>query len=145
MPAFRVLVNTPSPQGSMGITTTLQPAMTLGCGAIAGNSTGDNVGPMHLVHVKRIAAAVREAGGGTPVVTSGAIDRNQLLSAVERYVAVRGVSVAGGAGSVASSVVDRFLANRAAPRAVSAAAPASCALPAPPAAGHRHCAVCLRR
>ena len=58
-PAFRVLVNTPSPQGSTGITTGVFPAMTLGCGAIAGNSTGDNIGPTHLFHVKRIARFVR--------------------------------------------------------------------------------------
>ena len=44
-PAFRVLVNTPAPQGSTGITTGIEPSMTLGCGAIAGNSTGDNIGP----------------------------------------------------------------------------------------------------
>lgn len=120
MPAFRVLVNTPSPQGSTGITTSLQPAMTLGCGAIAGNSTGDNVGPMHLVHVKRIAAMVREAG---PVpVSSGTtmVDRNQILSAVERYVASRGAKVQ---DDVASAVVDRFLSKRAAPAPAVAAAP----------------------
>jgi len=120
MPAFRVLVNTPSPQGSTGITTSLQPAMTLGCGAIAGNSTGDNVGPMHLVHVKRIAAMVREAG---PVpVSSGTtmVDRNQILSAVERYVASRGAKVQ---DDVASAVVDRFLSKRGAPAPAVAAAP----------------------
>src|ERR1019366_1479176 len=39
MPAMRVLVNTPAPQGSTGITTNLLPGMTLGCGAIAGNIT----------------------------------------------------------------------------------------------------------
>lgn len=136
MPAFRVLVNTPSPQGSTGITTTLQPAMTLGCGAIAGNSTGDNVGPMHLVHIKRIAAAVREAGSEPARAVSSSsmaapIDRNQLLSAVERYVASRGVSLAGGTGSaVAANVVDRFLANRTGPSPQPAPA---AAVPAPAA------------
>jgi len=138
MPAFRVLVNTPSPQGSTGITTSLQPAMTLGCGAIAGNATGDNVGPLHLVHIKRIAAMVREAG---PVAVSSSavpthIDRHQLLSAVERYVAARGVSVRTEPTSVAATVVDRFLAQRAhsAPASAPAPAPASpaCALPAAP-------------
>ena len=61
MPAFRVLVNTSAPQGSTGITTNVLPAMTLGCGAIAGNITSDNVGPMHLVNIKRIAYHVRDA------------------------------------------------------------------------------------
>ena len=41
MPAMRVLVNTPAPQGSTGITTNVFPAMTLGCGAVAGNITSE--------------------------------------------------------------------------------------------------------
>lgn len=61
MPAFRVLVNTASPQGSTGITTNVFPSMTLGCGAIAGNITSDNVGPHHLVNIKRIAYVARKA------------------------------------------------------------------------------------
>lgn len=60
MPAFRVLVNTASPQGSTGITTNLPPSMTLGCGAVAGNITSDNVGPQHLINVKRIAYVARK-------------------------------------------------------------------------------------
>ncbi|MBI3744165.1 MAG: aldehyde dehydrogenase family protein, partial [Chloroflexi bacterium] len=59
MPAMRVLVNTPSPQGSTGITTNVFPSMTLGCGAMAGNSTSDNVGPQHLINIKRLAYTVR--------------------------------------------------------------------------------------
>src|SRR5262249_44442673 len=35
--------------------------MTLGCGAIAGNITSDNIGPMHLINIKRIAYHVRDA------------------------------------------------------------------------------------
>src|SRR5207245_10814128 len=58
MPAFRVLVNTPAPQGSTGITTNVLPSMTLGCGAIAGNITSANIGPLHLINVKRIAYPV---------------------------------------------------------------------------------------
>ncbi|HJT88407.1 MAG TPA: aldehyde dehydrogenase family protein, partial [Bryobacteraceae bacterium] len=61
MPAMRVLVNTPSPQGSTGLTTNLFPAMTLGCGAAAGNATSDNIGPLNLINVKRLAYAVRRA------------------------------------------------------------------------------------
>src|SRR5215475_206820 len=60
MPAFRVLVNAPSPQGSTGITTNVFPSMTLGCGALAGNSTSDNVGPQHLINIKRLAYTVRK-------------------------------------------------------------------------------------
>jgi hypothetical protein len=59
MPAMRVLVNTPAPQGSTGITTNVFPSMTLGCGAMAGNITSDNVGPLHLINIKRLAYTVR--------------------------------------------------------------------------------------
>ncbi|MCL6650568.1 MAG: acetaldehyde dehydrogenase, partial [Chloroflexi bacterium] len=59
MPAYRVLVNTPAPHGSVGLTTNVFPSMTLGCGAIAGNATSDNVGPQHLINIKRLAWYVR--------------------------------------------------------------------------------------
>ncbi len=55
VPAFRVCVNTPTVHGSIGYSTNLFPAMTLGCGAPGGNITSDNIGPQHLLNVKRIA------------------------------------------------------------------------------------------
>jgi acetaldehyde dehydrogenase (acetylating) len=61
MPAFRVVVNSPAPQGSIGETTNLFPAMTLGCGAVGGNITSDNIGPRHLFNIKRVAYPRREA------------------------------------------------------------------------------------
>jgi acetaldehyde dehydrogenase (acetylating) len=59
MPAGRVVVNSPAPQGSIGATTNLFPAMTLGCGAVGGNITSDNISPLHLVNLRRIAYAAR--------------------------------------------------------------------------------------
>ncbi len=55
VPAFRVVVNTAAVHGSIGYSTNLFPAMTLGCGAPGGNITSDNIGPQHLMNVKRIA------------------------------------------------------------------------------------------
>jgi hypothetical protein len=55
MPAFRVVVNSSAVHGSIGYSTNLFPAMTLGCGAPGGNITSDNIGPLHLINVKRIA------------------------------------------------------------------------------------------
>jgi acetaldehyde dehydrogenase (acetylating) len=55
VPAFRVVVNTAAVHGSVGYSTNLFPAMTLGCGAPGGNITSDNIGPQHLMNVKRIA------------------------------------------------------------------------------------------
>ncbi len=55
VPAFRVCVNTAAVHGSIGYSTNLFPAMTLGCGAAGGNITSDNINPMHLLNIKRIA------------------------------------------------------------------------------------------
>ena len=108
MPAMRVLVNTPAPQGSTGITTNVFPSMTLGCGAMAGNSTSDNVGPLHLINIKRLAYTVRTPEEAfempldydkapdspcPPPAAVGAIDRAAVVSAVERYLASRGIAV----------------------------------------------------
>ncbi|WDP90328.1 MAG: acetaldehyde dehydrogenase (acetylating) [Desulfobacter sp.] len=54
-PVSRLLVNTPSTQGAVGITTALPPSFTLGCGTVGGSSTSDNVGPMHLFNVRYLA------------------------------------------------------------------------------------------
>ena len=54
-PAFRICVNTPTTHGSVGLTTGLDPAMTLGCGGWGGNITSDNIGPKHLLNIKRLA------------------------------------------------------------------------------------------
>lgn len=63
-PASRILVNTPAAQGAIGLTTDLAPSLTLGCGTLGGNITGDNVTPMHLLNVKRVAYGVRPAAPG---------------------------------------------------------------------------------
>ena len=133
MPSFRVLVNTPSPQGSTGITTNVFPAMTLGCGAVAGNITSDNVGPLNLINVKRIAYAVRKAEEAfehpESLPSSGSVDRRAVVSAVERYLEKRGVTQA---PPITSAVVDRFLAaKRGGSAPIAESVPA--AAPSPPA------------
>ncbi|PWT97916.1 MAG: acetaldehyde dehydrogenase [Terriglobia bacterium] len=125
VPAMRVLVNTPAPQGSTGITTNVFPAMTLGCGAAAGNATSDNIGPLNLINIKRLAYAVRRAeeafetrvgvAAGAPAF--GGIDRGTVAAAVDRYLAARGITQSGGVtqgtvSNVATEVVDRFLSRR---------------------------------
>jgi acetaldehyde dehydrogenase (acetylating) len=54
-PVFRIVANTQSSMGATGYTTGLAPSMSLGCGAYAGNITSDNITPMHLINVKRLA------------------------------------------------------------------------------------------
>ncbi len=60
-PAFRIVVNTPTTHGSIGLTTGLDPAMTLGCGGFGGNITSDNISPRHLLNIKRLAYELRPA------------------------------------------------------------------------------------
>ena len=60
-PAFRICVNTPTTHGSIGLTTGLDPAMTLGCGGWGGNITSDNISPKHLLNIKRLAYEIRPA------------------------------------------------------------------------------------
>jgi acetaldehyde dehydrogenase (acetylating) len=62
-PAFRIVVNTPTTHGSIGLTTGLDPAMTLGCGGYGGNITSDNISPRHLLNIKRLAYEVSPAVG----------------------------------------------------------------------------------
>ncbi len=58
-PAYRICVNTPAAIGAVGLTTGLAPSMTLGCGSPGGNVTSDNINPMHLVNIKRVAFETR--------------------------------------------------------------------------------------
>lgn len=106
MPAFRVVVNSPSTHGSVGLTTGLFPAMTLGCGALGGNITGDNVGPMHLINIKRVAYEKRPANSSQPsaissqpavvssVISSSPLtpDKQTISRIVQEFMAHKGVS-----------------------------------------------------
>lgn len=112
VPAMRILVNTPAPHGSVGLTTNVFPSMTLGCGAAAGNSTSDNVGPQHLINIKRLAYAVRQPEEALKIPQPGQavqaprpeeipvpvgasppvkLDRQTVMAAVEQYLAQRGI------------------------------------------------------
>jgi acetaldehyde dehydrogenase (acetylating) len=55
MPAARVVINSPTTHGAIGFSTDLPPSMTLGCGSWGGNVTSDNISPVHLMDIKRVA------------------------------------------------------------------------------------------
>jgi acetaldehyde dehydrogenase (acetylating) len=59
-PVSRLLVNTPGSLGGVGATTNLSPALTLGCGAVGGSATSDNITPLNLINIRRVAWGVRE-------------------------------------------------------------------------------------
>jgi hypothetical protein len=55
----RLLVNTPGALGGVGATTNLAPALTLGCGAVGKSATSDNITPLNLVNIRRVAVGCR--------------------------------------------------------------------------------------
>jgi len=59
-PVSRLLVNTPGALGGVGGTTNLIPAFTLGCGAVGGSITSDNISPLNLINLRRVAYGVVE-------------------------------------------------------------------------------------
>lgn len=60
-PVGRVLINTPAIFGSMGATTNLFPAMTLGSESAGIGITSDNVSPMNLIYIRKVGYGVRKA------------------------------------------------------------------------------------
>ena len=97
-PAFRIVVNTPTTLGSIGLTTGLDPAMTLGCGGYGGNITSDNISPRHLLNIKRLAyevtpaTAVRFEDTDAAVQPKPAIDAGTLARRIDAFLAGRGVA-----------------------------------------------------
>lgn len=55
VPVSRFLVNTPAALGGIGQSTNLFPALTLGCGAVGGSSSSNNISPMDLINIRRVA------------------------------------------------------------------------------------------
>ena len=55
IPVSRFLVNTPAALGGIGASTGLFPALTLGCGAVGGSSSSNNISPMDLINIRRVA------------------------------------------------------------------------------------------
>src|SRR5438552_7593012 len=70
MPASRITVNTPTTHGAIGFSTALPPSMTLGCGSWGGNVTSDNVSPLHLMDIKRVAFETRPVASKRPAVAT---------------------------------------------------------------------------
>ena len=118
-PAFRICVNTPTTHGSIGLTTGLDPAMTLGCGGWGGNITSDNISPRHLLNIKRLAYEVR------PAVGSSATSARDQAPVVRLPKAPPPPVSTGISAQALSARVDAFLSSR-------GFRPAESSLPDPP-------------
>ncbi len=100
-PAFRIVVNTPTTLGSIGLTTGLDPAMTLGCGGYGGNITSDNISPRHLLNIKRLAYEVTPAPSAqeatspaAPRPAASGVSAETLARRVNAFLGQRGFSSA---------------------------------------------------
>ena len=105
-PAFRICVNTPAALGAVGYTTNLFPSMTLGCGAAGGNITSDNISPLHLINLKRVAYGVRELSAPTAsktaaVQAAAAGGRRAIEELVDQWLGAR--TTAGNPAAVAAA------------------------------------------
>lgn len=60
-PASRILINTGGTMGGVGLSTGLSIAFTLGCGTLGGSSVSENVGPEHLINLKKLVYGIVDA------------------------------------------------------------------------------------
>ena len=99
-PASRIVVNTPTTHGSIGLTTGLDPAMTLGCGGYGGNITSDNISPRHLLNIKRLAYEIRPTmptrepappARASEVRPREGVNADSLSARIDAFLAQRGV------------------------------------------------------
>lgn len=113
MPASRITVNTPTTHGAIGFSTALPPSMTLGCGSWGGNVTSDNVSPLHLLDIKRVAFETRPVKSARPAVGLAASVASPTPSP---QPARQPQPAAGQTGTInreeIAAIVDKFLANR---------------------------------
>lgn len=104
-PVNRILVNTSGSQGGTGACTGLPASFTLGCGTQGGSATSDNVSPLNLINIKRLAYGLTEcypteeigscgtqgsiscscSGAMTPSVQNSS-DLNQVVEEVIAYL-----------------------------------------------------------
>ena len=59
LPASRIVINTPTLFGGMGYSCATDPSFMLGTGTWSGSIVSDNVTPLHLINIKRIAHEIR--------------------------------------------------------------------------------------
>ena len=82
----RLLINTGSTQGGIGATTGIMPSLTLGCGAVGGSATSDNVTVQHLFQIRRAAWGLMEpeaVGSQSAQTTAGDATDAQLEAIVQ--------------------------------------------------------------
>jgi acetaldehyde dehydrogenase (acetylating) len=154
LPAFRMIANSPASHGSVGYSTNLFPSMSLGCGTPGNNITSDNISPMNLLNIKRLAyetkpvnkpegaraaSQVAAPASGVPGprkgsappaapvaagVISGGLDQEHITRLVERFLSARGPSAASASAPAAAAGGNPSGARIPSPASAQTAAPA---------------------
>lgn len=87
-PVSRLLINTPGSLGGIGGSTKLAPALTLGCGAVGGSSTSDNITPMNLLNIKKVGWGIKELEDFKPECkTVGSLEGMSIEDLVKKVLA----------------------------------------------------------
>ena len=102
MPAARVIINSPTTHGAIGFSTDLPPSMTLGCGSWGGNVTSDNISPVHLMDIKRVAFETKPVNKGV-VSDQQSVVSGRVASAPSRSLPKR---------EDIAAIVDGFLSKK---------------------------------
>lgn len=93
VPVSRFVVNSPGALGGIGASTGLMPALTLGCGAVGGSATSENVGPEQLYNLRYVAIGKksleeirREAGEIELKPENVSLDASKIDEVVRRII-----------------------------------------------------------
>jgi len=96
MPASRIVINSPTTHGAIGFSTDLPPSMTLGCGSWGGNVTSDNVSPIHLMDIKRVAFETKPVSAPrqnkqvktatAPLIAVPEVKREEIAAIVDSFL-----------------------------------------------------------
>ncbi len=112
MPASRVIINSPTTHGAIGFSTDLAPSMTLGCGSWGGNVTSDNVSPIHLMDIKRVAFETRPVDSVKRSFPSREFIENKDFNKQNVQTSGIGPNKKNINRQEIASLVDRFLSNK---------------------------------
>ena len=107
MPASRVVINSPTTHGAIGFSTDLTPSMTLGCGSWGGNVTSDNVSPIHLMDIKRVAFETKPVSSQQSPVTSQSFSAATAANGEQRTANQRNIK-----REDIAAIVDKFLSSK---------------------------------
>jgi len=112
MPASRVVINSPTTHGAIGFSTALPPSMTLGCGSWGGNVTSDNVSPIHLMDIKRVAFETRSVGTGQRLEVRGQRSDTKLQNGQTEIPQSAIGNTQSNRREEIAAIVDKFLRNK---------------------------------